>query len=119
MKYRSVCAILLCAALLLSAAACGSSDTPDNTDTTADTAAEQETTPVETERETLLALLSAEGKLNEKCLTGMTPDTTGRYALDLADLVLFENLRTVILNDRLIMADKTALTESWCAVIEH
>lgn len=49
MKYRSVCAILLCAALLLSAAACGSSDTPDNTDTTADTAAEQETTPVETE----------------------------------------------------------------------
>lgn len=73
----------------------------------------------ETERETLLALLSAEGKLNEKCLTGMTPDATGRYALDLADLVLFENLRTVILNDRLIMADKTALTESWCAVIEH
>ena len=32
---------------------------------------------------------------------------------------LFDNLRTVILNDRLVMADKTALTDSWCAVIER
>ena len=49
----------------------------------------------------------------------MEPDSTGRYALDLTDLVLFENLRTVILNDRLVMTDKTALTDNWCAVIER
>lgn len=76
-------------------------------------------TLTETEREALLDMLESDGKLGSKCLSGMIPDTTGRYAMDLADLVLFANLRTVILNDRLAMADKTALTESWCAVIER
>jgi len=71
------------------------------------------------QRDRLLQILDEDGLLCAKLLTGMEPDATGRYALDLADLVLFENLRTVILNDRLVMADKSALTDSWCAVIER
>ena len=74
--------------------------------------------PAET-RDRLTEMLSGDGLVRTKLTTGMEPDPTGRYALDLADLVLFENLRTVILNDRLVMADKTALTEGWCAVIER
>ena len=70
-------------------------------------------------RDRLLQMLYEDGLVQSKLLPGMEPDSTGRYALDLADLALFDNLRTVILNDRLVMADKTALTDSWCAVIER
>ncbi|MBQ8402363.1 MAG: hypothetical protein IJX14_10605 [Clostridia bacterium] len=73
----------------------------------------------EEEQAALVELLHAEGLFSGKLLTGMEPDATGRYALDLSDLELFGNLRTVILNDRLVMEDKTALTEGWCAVIER
>jgi len=71
------------------------------------------------DRDSLLKILYANELVTPKLLTGMEPDPTGRYTLDLADLVLFENLRTVILNDRLVMEDKTALTDTWCAVIER
>ncbi|MBR5446299.1 MAG: M56 family metallopeptidase [Clostridia bacterium] len=69
--------------------------------------------------EALVEILSEHGKTHSKYMTGMHPDTAGRYTVDLADLNLFGSLRTVILNDRLVMADKTALTEEWCAVIER
>lgn len=71
------------------------------------------------ERERLMEILQEDGLVQAKHIPGMEPDPTGRYALDLTDLVLFENLRTVILNDRLVMTDKTALTDNWCAVIER
>jgi len=73
----------------------------------------------EEETAELIQLLQAAGKLDSKCVSDIYPDATGRYALDLADLVLFGNLRTVILNDRLVMSDTTPLTDIWCAVIER
>ncbi|MBR4959691.1 MAG: M56 family metallopeptidase [Clostridia bacterium] len=68
---------------------------------------------------TLVELMTKNGKINAKCMTGITADATGRYTLALTDLNLFGSLRTVILNDRLVMEDKTILTEEWCAVIER
>ncbi len=69
--------------------------------------------------EELTSLLLAEGITTGK-LVPMEADATGRYGLDLADLVLFAGLRTVVLDDRLTMEEDVydALTGRRCSVVE-
>ncbi len=70
--------------------------------------------------EELTVLLLEEG-MQEKLLPGMIPDATGRFTLPFSDLVLFENLRTVVLDDRLTLGNGelyAALTGQRCSVVE-
>ncbi len=71
--------------------------------------------------EELAALLLSENVTTEKLLSDMVPDATGRFTLPFGDLVLFENLRTVVLDDRLTLGDGelyAALTGRRCSVVE-
>ncbi len=71
--------------------------------------------------EELTAMLLAEGVTSAKLLTGMVPDATGRFTLPFGDLVLFANLRTVVLDDRLTLGEGelyAALTGRRCSVVE-
>ncbi len=71
--------------------------------------------------EELTVLLLEEGVTSSKLLTDMVPDATGRFTLPFGDLVLFENLRTVVLDDRLTLGDGelyASLTGRRCSVVE-
>ncbi len=72
------------------------------------------------EVETLAAMLLSAGVTGGKVLADVIPDATGRFTVDFADLVLFDGLRTVILDDRLTLAEEVygVLTGKRCSVIE-